>query len=133
MTVQCEYSKNGKSCRAYAILGSNFCYFHDPSIAKNQAEARKRGGFNRRVIKRAQQEHYQIKTVKDVNEILEVAINEACALESSQSQLRTLAYLCQIALKGQELGSFEDRIASLEKSIKEVGNKSSVKRNELKS
>lgn len=118
--MQCEYSEKGKSCGAYAILGSNLCYFHDPSMARKRAEARRRGGFNRRIIKRAQQEHYKIKTVKDINEILEVAINEACALESSQSQLRTLAYLCQIALKGQELGSLEERICALEKTLEKV-------------
>ena len=119
MTTQCAYKKDGKTCQAYAILDSKYCFCHDPSSAKKRADARKRGGFNRRVIKRVQEKHYPIKSVKDINRILEVAINEACALQSSQSQLRTLAHLCQIALRGQELGSLEDRITSVEKRFHE--------------
>ena len=42
-------------------------------------------------------------------------------MESSQSQLRVLGYLCQIALKGQELGNLEERLNALEKSIELEG------------
>ena len=114
MAEQCNYKINGKSCQAYTIIGSKYCFTHDPASAKKRAEARKRGGLNRRVIKRTQHEYHRIKSVKDVNAILESAINEARALESSQSNLRTLAYLCHIALKGQELGSLEDRLTAIE-------------------
>ena len=119
MSVQCEYKKNGKSCRAYALLDSKYCFAHNPASAKKRAEARKKGGLNRRVIKRSQQIYHPIKSVKDINEILESAINEAKSLECSQSNLRTLAYLCQIALKGQELGSLEERVCTLEDQMKQ--------------
>ena len=120
MSIHCEYNNNGKSCQAYAILDSKYCFFHDPSNVEKRAEARKKGGFNRRVIKRAQHEYHPIKSIKDVNAILESAINEARTLESSQSNLRTLAYLCHIALKGQELGSLEERVSATEKTINEI-------------
>ena len=119
MSAQCEYSNNGKSCKAYAVLDSKYCFAHDPANARKRAEARKKGGLHRRVIKRTQQEYYPIKSIKDVNMILESAINEARSLECSQSNLRTLAYLCQIALKGQELGSLEERVNVLEKQTKQ--------------
>ncbi|MFC1906244.1 hypothetical protein ACFLV9_00140 [Chloroflexota bacterium] len=119
MSAQCEYTKNGKFCHAYAILGSKYCFAHDPANAKKRAEARKKGGLHRRVIKRTQQEYHPIKSVKDVNTILESAINEARSLECTQSNLRTLAYLCQIALKGQELGNLEERINVLETQTKQ--------------
>ena len=123
MTMQCEYNNNGKSCQAYAMLDSKYCFFHDPLMAKKRAEARKRGGVNRRVTKRTQHEYHPIKSIKDVNAILESAINEARTLESSQSKLRVLAYLCHIALKGQELGSLEERISIVEKTINEIRKK----------
>ena len=119
MTIQCEYKNNGKSCRAYAMLGSKYCFWHDPSTIRKRAEARKKGGLNRRIIKNNNHEHYQIKTVKDINAILELAINEAHSLVSSQSKLRTLGYLCQIALKGQELGNLEERLDAIEKIMEE--------------
>ncbi len=121
MSVQCLHEENGKKCQAYAIKDSEYCFFHNPESAKKRAEARKKGGFNRRVLKSTRHEYHPIKTVNDVNAILESAINEACSLESSQSQLRILAYLCQIALKGQELGNLEERLNALEKPIEKKG------------
>ncbi|MFC1912142.1 hypothetical protein ACFLXG_03195 [Chloroflexota bacterium] len=120
MSVQCEYQNNGKQCRGYAILDSRYCFAHDPASAKKRAEARKKGGLNRRVIKRTQHKYHSIKSVKDINVILESAINEASSLECSQSNLRTLAYLCQIALKGQELGSLEERVNAVEKTMSQM-------------
>ena len=119
MATQCEYKDNGKSCQAYAMIDSMYCFWHDPKTAKKRAEARKKGGINRRVIKRNNLVVRPIKAVKDINTILEEAINDARTLESSQSQLRTIGYLCQIALKGQELGNLEDRINSIEKILKD--------------
>ena len=121
MSVQCLHEGNGKKGQAYAIKDSEYCFFHNPGSAKKRAEARKKGGFNRRVLKSKQHEYHSIKTVNDLNAILESAINEACSLESSQSQLRVLGYLCQIALKGQELGNLEERLNALEKPIELEG------------
>ena len=118
--MQCIFTKNGKRCRAHTIINSQYCFFHDPSNAKKRANARKQGGFNRRIIKRIQQEYHPIKSIKDINAILESAINEARTLESSQSQLRVLAYLCQIALKGQEIGSLEERLSAAEEIIDDI-------------
>ena len=128
MSIQCKHRNNGKSCQAYAILGSSYCFTHDPANAKKRAEARKRGGLNRRVVKQTQHEYQAIKSVQDVNLILESAINEARSLECSQSQLRTLGYLCQIALKGQELGSLAERVNAIEITMDEMR-----QRNESKS
>ena len=121
MSVQCLHEENGKKCQAYAIKDSEYCFFHNPGSAKKRAAARKKGGFHRRVLKSKKYEHHSIKTVNDLNAILESAINEARSLESSQSQLRVLGYLCQIALKGQELGNLEERLNALEKSIELEG------------
>ena len=120
MSSQCIHVKNGEKCQAYAIKGSEYCFIHDPGSAKKRAEARKKGGFNRRVLKSNQHEYHPIKTVNDVNVILESAINEARSLESSQSQLRTVGYLCHIALKGQELGNLEERVNAIEEKYEKM-------------
>jgi hypothetical protein len=117
MSEQCIYKNNGNSCKAYAIHDSKFCFAHDPDSARKRAYARKKGGLNRRVIKRRDRPYRPIKSVEDINSILESAINEARVLEGSKSNLRTLAYLCQIAMKGQELGSLEERISAIEAQI----------------
>ena len=121
MATQCSYVKksNHEQCMANTVSNSEYCFFHDPSVAKRRAEARKTGGYNRRVLRRIPQNHRPVKSVNDINVIMESVINDALALEPSQSQLKTIGYLCQIALKGQELGSLEDRITSVEKRFDE--------------
>lgn len=120
MAKQCEHVKNDKQCQAYAITDSDFCFAHDPANAKKRAEARKKGGYNRRVIKNTENAHSPIKSIKDINTILESSINEACSLESSLSKLRVVGYLCQIAIKGQELGSLEERVNTAEERIEKM-------------
>lgn len=126
MSTQCLHEKNGKKCQAYAIKGSEYCFFHDPASAKKRTAARTKGGFNRRVLKSNQYEYHPIKTVNDVNAILESAINEARSLESSQSQLRTVGYLCNMAFKGQDLGNLEERFNASEKLIEKLIEKKEV-------
>lgn len=123
MAKQCQHVKNDKQCQAYAITDSDFCFAHDPANAKKRAEARKKGGYNRRIIKNTKNEHSPIKSIKDINAILESSINEALLLETSQSKLRIVGYLCQIALKGQELGSLEERVNAAEERIEKMEEK----------
>jgi len=122
MANQCSFVKksNNGRCMANTINNSEYCFFHDPTMAQRRAEARKTGGYNRRISKITQHNYHPIKSINDVNVIMESTINEALALEPSQSQMKLLGYLCQIALKGQELGSLEDRITSIEKRIEEL-------------
>ena len=114
----CKHIKpNKEPCQANTMKNSEFCYFHDPKLAKRRAEARKRGGINRRVGKRIQPAIYQISSVKDIQKILEDALNDAVGLENSHARARTIGYLCQINLKAFEVGDLESRIKALEERI----------------
>jgi hypothetical protein len=121
MTEKCVNMENSKTCNAYSLHDSMYCFAHDPASTKKRAEARKKGGLNRRVKRRTEHEHHPIKSVKDINEIIEDAINEARGLESSQSKLRTLGYLCQTALKVLEWGSLAEQVNAVEKRTKKGG------------
>jgi hypothetical protein len=120
MTTQCSYIKrsNNNRCLANAVTDSDYCFFHDPTLAERRAEARKTGGYNRRIPSRTPQDYLPVKSVNDINIILESVINHALTMPTSQTQLKLVGSLCQIALKGQELGSLEDRITSIEKRLK---------------
>ena len=102
MSTQCSSVKrsDNKRCLCNTIMNSEYCFFHDPAMARQRAEARKSGGYNRCVHKRIPQHHRDVKSVNDINKILESSINEALALEPSHSRLKAIGYLCQIALKG---------------------------------
>ena len=44
--AECEFMKiSGKRCRAPAITGSKFCFFHDPSRAEQRKQAQSAGGL----------------------------------------------------------------------------------------
>ncbi len=126
MSNPCKYVKtDGQSCQAAAIGDTSYCYWHNPQMAQKRAEARKRGGKNRRTGKRTSPHHYSIQGVQDILQALENALNDADALENSHSRARTIGYLCQIALKTLEVGEMENRLKALEEETRRSGGKMS--------
>lgn len=118
MKESCKYTKqNGEQCRAPRIGDSEYCYWHSPEMAAKRAEARKKGGQNRRVGKRSNHSRYSIKTTDEVVRALEDALNDAINLENSHARARTIGYLCQISLKALEVGELERRLEALEQSV----------------
>ena len=118
MKAMCKFVKQNKEpCQAPALSGSDCCYWHSPEMAQKRAEARKRGGLNRRAGKRSNHGPYSIKSVDDIKGALESALNDACGLENSHARARTIGYLCQIALKAFEVGELENRVAALEDKL----------------
>ena len=55
-----------------------------------------------------------MRDVSAVQSILELAIQDALALENSVARSRTLGYLAGQALKVLEVGEFEERLEALE-------------------
>lgn len=47
-----ETTRHGRPCRGTPMPGRDRCFAHDESIADQRAEARRRGGRNRSVIRR---------------------------------------------------------------------------------
>ena len=123
MSGLCKHIRNsGEPCKAYAISGSDYCFWHSPDTTSRRSQARKKGGLNRRAGKRSNHGPYGIKTVHDVMRILEDTVNDACGLENSHARARTIGYLCQIAIKGLEVGELEERLGALEDRILRDGN-----------
>ncbi len=119
ITTDITYSfikANGERCQARKLAGEEFCYFHSPQVVVERAEARRRGGLRRHGDK-GETGSYIIKSSQDVLNILEDAINDACALENTQGRGKTLGYLCQIILKGFEVTEIENRLLALEEKV----------------
>ena len=66
---------DGKRCRAPALQGRPFCFAHDPEKAEERADARRRGGYNRRTPKATDPDGYptRLRSVGDVQAVLERA------------------------------------------------------------
>jgi len=120
----CKYvMPNGRRCGAPALRGEEFCLFHSPAHEEEAAEARRLGGLRRRKEKTlaGAYEFEGLRTVTDIQRLLEIAVLDTLALENSVARSRTLAYLSQTALKCLEVGELEERLALLEAAVRNRG------------
>jgi hypothetical protein len=122
---QCR-AKNryGEPCGAFAVNGSDYCYWHDPAKAKARAEARRRGGQARHGRKLGQTgglaerlEERQFRTLADMIALLEVAVRQTLSLENSIARNRCLGYLARCWADLYQAGELEERVTMLEKAI----------------
>lgn len=108
-------TKTGRPCRAQALAGGAFCLMHDPERAAEVAAIRRAGGLNRRT-RRAVGTRYPatLRSVGDVQELLEAALEDTTLQENSGARTAALARLATTALKALEVGELEERLAALE-------------------
>ncbi len=112
-------AQDGGRCRSNALHGSQFCFTHDPAHAQARAEARRRGGHNRRTPKRADAVNalVSLRSVGDVQAQLESALADTLGQENSAARTQAVVRLLQVALKALEVGDLENRIALLETQL----------------
>ena len=96
------------------------CFWHSPAHAEEADEARSLGGLRRRKERTVAgaYEFQGLRTVGDVQRLLEIATLDTLALENSVARSRTIAYLAQTALKCLEVGELEERVALLEAALR---------------
>lgn len=107
---------NGKRCRAGALKGSEFCFWHDPTQERERAKARKKGGQRRRVDHAG--DPFTLPetfiSVTDANKLLDYILAEVLPMENSISRARVLLSIHESFLRAIEIGELEKRIAALE-------------------
>ena len=114
-------NKRGEPCGAFTLTGSDFCFHHDPSMAKERAAARAKGGrarHGRRIGRTATLELVEIRGMADVVTLLETTINDALSLENSLQRARTIATLANVVIKALEFATLEERVEALELALK---------------
>jgi hypothetical protein len=104
MDHQCEFVKpNGTRCRAAARTAYSFCWFHDPSLARERLRARKRGGIarsHRAVTLPSGTPDHPLTSVADVLSLLEQTANAVRRGELEPRLANCLAYISTVALNG---------------------------------
>jgi len=65
----------------------------------------------------------RVNSARGVNRLLQRVINALIRDEMKQSKAKTIGYLCNIILKGLEIGDLEDRLAALEDRLAARGKK----------
>ena len=123
--AQCNATtKGGKPCPQSALPDSDRCYMHAPERAAERAEARRKGGLNRRTSKgKAWPDGADLKlrSVEDVQVVLEQALADTILQENSGSRTQGLVRVAMAALKALEVGELEVRMAALEARLEQGG------------
>lgn len=116
----CEGIKSdGSRCKAAPLADSDFCYFHDPSIAAQRREAQSLGGHGNR-LKTLDPDVPDVKleNSEDTAELLSQTINQVRKGLISPQVANSVGYLTGIAMKAAEQNELEARIRRLEALLK---------------
>lgn len=120
MARTCFHTKNdGSPCGMAPLDARDYCWAHDPENARDRAEARKRGGLNRRTPKGGSGggdggEPQRYRSVEAIQELLERTVADTLLQENTDKRSRTVATLAGSLMKALEVGEWEERLAALE-------------------
>jgi hypothetical protein len=106
----------GRACRATPLRDEPFCFWHAPETAEEAAEARRLGGLHRRKKKTVAAIYGVggLRTIDDLQGLLETVVIESMALENSISRNRAVAGMVATGAKLIEVGDHEERLRVLE-------------------
>lgn len=110
----CAHVKtNGEQCRGYAVVGSLYCFAHDPAQAEKRADARSRGGAAG-TIPPLEESSVTVQSLRDVLALVELTINDVRAGRVDVKVANSVGYLANLAMKAIEQSDLEARLEALE-------------------
>ena len=116
---------DGSRCRAAALPGSGFCFFHDPAKAEDRRAAQSFGGSqNRMKTLAADTPDVTVADCRDVVALISETINQVRKGQVDPRVANTVGYLANVLIKAVEQGELEDRLADLEALVKGRANAS---------
>jgi hypothetical protein len=123
--MKCQFIKeNGKQCMANAMVGSNFCFLHNPEISQdNKRQAQIKGGKANIIRINQILDPIEIKQPNDVVILLEDVINRVRSGELDVRVANTLAYVSGQILKALEVSEVNKKVATIERIILERSHK----------
>ncbi|MCC6680719.1 MAG: hypothetical protein IT445_07435 [Phycisphaeraceae bacterium] len=118
-THQCEYRKDdGTPCRAAAMHGSAYCFFHDPAQTEKRQEARRTGGRERcrpATVVEPIGDDGPLDRVQDVAGLLAETIHQVRGGKLEPRIANAVGYLASTLLKALQAGELEQRLEQLER------------------
>src|ERR671918_732984 len=112
--------KDGTACQALASNGKGrFCLGHDPDLAEQRAQARRKGGQNKARATRARKALPS--RLQSIAELLERALQEVYSGDLEPRQATALASLSGALVRLYETSALEQRMASIEEVLHELG------------
>lgn len=113
-----EITRGGERCRAQALTGSSFCFFHDPASAQKRAGAARRGGEkNRATVLPPDTSDFPLRNAADASALVARTINQVLRGEVDPKIANAVGYLLTVHMKAYDTHQLERRIAAIEAVI----------------
>ena len=114
--MQCSKLKfNNKKCNGNAMLGSQFCYFHNPAIPDSQKQKNRASGGKQNAIGIVEPlTPIPLQNTGDVVNLLASTINEVRAGRMEVRMANCLGVLSSHLIKAFEISDLERRVEKLE-------------------
>lgn len=119
--MKCSFlSKDKSNCSAHAMIGSQYCYFHNPEIDEgSKKSAQSRGGKGNATLIREPLPPVSIKEAKDVVLLLEDTVNRVRAGEVEVRIGNCIGLLSGQIIKALEIAQLQNRVEIIERAILE--------------
>ena len=115
--MNCKFvNETGERCQAFALKGSDYCWFHDPIKVQQRIEACKKGG-KAGMRKILPESNVKIRSLTDIVHLLESTINDVRTGQLDVGVANSVAYLSGVLRQVMEQEFLERRVESLEKQI----------------
>ncbi len=116
----CFRKEDGTPCRASPLRDGDYCLWHSPEHAEEVTEARRLGGLRRRKERTVAgaYDFQGLETIGQIRRLVEVAAVDTLSQENSIARSRALAYLAQVSVNLLEKGNLDERLRSLEDSVR---------------
>ena len=117
---QCQALKlDGSRCQAVTLPGSNFCFFHDPTMKETRQAGRSLGGrqTQMKTLDPASPD-VNIKDCQDVARLLSETINQVRKGVLDPRVANSVGYLANVLIRAAEQGETERRLNELESIVK---------------
>jgi hypothetical protein len=112
---RCQQTKaNGFECKAPAMTGGAFCFFHDPLHSAQRAAAQRAGGLANRERRTQFVADLLLETPGDMLQLLSETINAVRSHTMSAKSANAIALLVTVWLRVREPDQIERRMRRLE-------------------
>lgn len=120
MEANCIFvnKETGKQCRAYPMKDSQYCFLHNPEISEEKKKLARIQGGKKKWLSSGMLPEKELKTARQVSEMLEEIINLVRTGGISDRKALLLKGLSDALLKSIELGEVEQKIGELEEYTK---------------
>ena len=117
VTSHCAHLQpDGRPCRAYPVMDSRFCFWHEPAKAGDLADAQRLGGARRKRERTLAVafDFTGLGSMESIRRLLEIAATDTLGLDTSIAKIRALISVAVASAKLLETGELAERLAALE-------------------